>query len=416
MSEPRALNVLLIAPCCDKTDVGESRSTWQWVKGLSEHHQVTLLTYHKRNRPRAKTQLPNTRVIEYRDLPIVGRFERFNSMLKPGYVSFYFKARTWIKKYLKTNEPFDIVHQSSPLALRYPTPVQGLNIPYIIGPLGGSLKLPPSFHDIHEKQAWYIKLRELDAFRIKQDPLLKRSYEGAESILGVGQYVKDLLSELSIRRFDIMSETGVENVFPKTSEKNNDKIRLLYVGRVIKRKGVRYLIKALSTINDKNNIHLDILGQGDDMEYCRQEINRQHLGKYISMHGQCSPDQVQKYYKQADVFVFPSLCEPSGNVVLEAMSNECVPIVFNYGGPGEVIDQRCGIKLNSNNPEALISDLGRSIVELVNNPDKIKQLGKNALKRIEDNYLWDKKINWMNHHYQQLIEKRRIKDNVHELK
>ncbi len=89
--------VLLIAPTCDGTDVGEAWVAYQWAKGLRADHDVTLLTYAKRGRPTAASQLPGLRVVEWQEPRLLGRFERLNSMLKPGFVAFYVRSRRWIR-------------------------------------------------------------------------------------------------------------------------------------------------------------------------------------------------------------------------------------------------------------------------------------------------------------------------------
>ena len=68
--------LLLIAPTVDGTDVGEAWVAFQWVKRLSERHDVTLLTYTKRGRPPASEQLPGCRVVEWNEPPFIGRAER----------------------------------------------------------------------------------------------------------------------------------------------------------------------------------------------------------------------------------------------------------------------------------------------------------------------------------------------------
>src|SRR5262245_52808973 len=137
--------LLLIAPTCDGQDVGEAWVAYQWARGLAKRHDVTLLTYYKRGRLPASRQLTGLDVIEWPEPPLVGRAERLNSMLKPGYVPFYLKARRWIRHALARGERFDLAHQPVPVAMRYPSPVAGLGIPYIIGPVGGSLGSPPEF-------------------------------------------------------------------------------------------------------------------------------------------------------------------------------------------------------------------------------------------------------------------------------
>ncbi len=108
----------MIAPGCDGTDVGESWSCFQWAKGVSEHCDLTVLTLRRRSQTPLARQLPNARVVDWPDLPLVARFERFNSLLKPGYVKFYVQARHWLKQQLATGNRFDLVHQVGPIALR----------------------------------------------------------------------------------------------------------------------------------------------------------------------------------------------------------------------------------------------------------------------------------------------------------
>ncbi len=61
------------------------------------------------------------------------------------------------------------------LALRYPSPATGLGAPVVVGPLAGSLETPPGFEGETSGEPWYVKLRRLDRFRIRHDPLLRRT-------------------------------------------------------------------------------------------------------------------------------------------------------------------------------------------------------------------------------------------------
>ena len=130
--------VLLIAPTCDGDDVGEAWVAFQWASRLARRHDVTVLTYHKRGKRTAAEQLPGVRVIEWIEPPLLGRAERLNSLLKPGYLPFYWRARRWIRAALAAGEHFDVAHQVSPVAMRYPSPAIGLGIPVVIGPTGES--------------------------------------------------------------------------------------------------------------------------------------------------------------------------------------------------------------------------------------------------------------------------------------
>src|SRR5271168_1879666 len=76
------LKLLLITSGCDGMDVGEAWNSFQWASRLGQRHDVTLLTFRHRDRPSTVPQLPGVRVIEWLDWPFIGRWDRFNSMLK----------------------------------------------------------------------------------------------------------------------------------------------------------------------------------------------------------------------------------------------------------------------------------------------------------------------------------------------
>src|SRR5687768_14095831 len=84
--------VLLVAPTIDGTDIGEAWVAYQWATNLAAGHDLTVLTYRKRDRPPAADQLSGVRVIEWLEPPIVGRTERLNSLLKPAYFPFAWSA------------------------------------------------------------------------------------------------------------------------------------------------------------------------------------------------------------------------------------------------------------------------------------------------------------------------------------
>lgn len=403
---PERLRILLLAAGCDATDVGEIWSNHQWIRRLGAHHDITLLTYRKRNRPSAIDQLPEVRVVEWLDLPFAGHFDRFNSMLKPGYLQFYQRARAWIRRAQRHGESFDLVHQLSPLAIRYPSPATGFGMPLIVGPLAGSLETPASFSREFGGTRWYTNLRALDRWRFHHDPWLRSTLSTANIVIGVAPYVNQLLREIPIRRFEIMSETGVISLpHDWKRERGDDQtIRLLYVGRITRSKGVRDAVRAMKYLRDVLNLTLDVVGDGEDVSECRREAAELCVSNRIRFHGRIARQAVDKFYEQSDIFLFPSLREPSGNAVLEAMSYGLPMIVAANGGPGYVVDNSCGYRIEPREPQQYAADLAGAIRELAHNRVLRQEMGIAARKKIAEQFLWDKKVEWMNHLYAEVIK------------
>jgi glycosyltransferase involved in cell wall biosynthesis len=395
--------LLLIAPTCDGQDIGEAWVAYQWVSRLAKRHDVTLLTYHKRNKTPASEQLPGVRVVEWTEPALVWRAERLNSLLKPGYIPFYLQARRWIRQALARGERFDLAHQPVPVAMRYPSPVAGLGIPYIIGPVGGSLDSPAGFDREDDTAPWYVGLRRLDRLRMRRDPLLRRTYEGASCVIGIAPYVHDMLVERSIRRFEVMSETGIDKLSePVDRSARSGQVRLLYVGRLVRTKGAREAIRAMSFLRDLPVV-LDIVGDGVDRSACETLASELDVAGRVVFHGRLAHNQVSDFYRAADIFVFPSYREPGGNVTFEAMGAGLPLVVSNRGGPGSAVDDTCGIRLCPISPEQYARDIAGAIRRLVDSRDLRLSLGNGARRRVAEIALWDRKIDHLESLYAKVV-------------
>jgi glycosyltransferase involved in cell wall biosynthesis len=393
------LRLLVIAPC-NRDDVGEARIAYEWASRVSRHQDVTLLTYRKRGHASAIDQLPDAHVVEWLEPPLMGRYERFNSMLRPAYIPFYFQARRWIKAALSNGARFDVAHQPVPAALRYPSPLAGLGIPYAIGPVGGSLASPPGFED--DTAPWYVGLRALDRARLRHDPLVRRTFAEASCVLGIAPYVRETLHDVRLRRFEVMLDSGID-ALPEATDRTarSEPLRLLYVGRLVRTKGARDLIRALGLVRDLPVV-LDVVGVGSDRETCAELVDDLGLRDRVAFHGRLNRSEVDEFYRNADVFVFPSYREAGGIVVTEAMSHGLPVIVSNRGGPGNTVDDTCGIRVPAVTPEQYTGAIAGAIRQLAGDAALRHRLGACARDRIAELTVWDHKIDRITEIYKEI--------------
>lgn len=396
----RALSVLLIAPTIDRTDVGESWVGYQWARHLSERFETTVLTYRKRGRPSAIPQLPHARVIEWTEPAGLGRAERLNSLAKPAYVAFYVRSRRWIRAALARGERFDAGHQPLPVAMRYPSPLAGLGIPYVLGPVGGSLPSPAGFED-GDTAPWYVGLRKIDPWRLRHDRLLRRTYADAAVVLGIAPYVGDALAGTPLRDLRFMPETALDALPDWQPAPRDGAVRLLFVGRLVRTKGAREAIRAMASLHDRD-VTLDVVGDGFDRAACEQLVTELDLGGRVRFHGARSRADVESFYRSADIFVFPSFREPGGNVVFEAMGHHLPVVTCDRGGPGAAVDDSSGIRVAVESPEQLVRDLGRALRTLVTDPALRASMGDAARARAERIGLWAGKIDEISEIYESI--------------
>lgn len=385
--------VLALAPYCDGTDVGEAWCAFQWVNELSKEADVTLLSLERPGRKPLMEQLENTRVISQAEPSWARSHERLNAMAKLSYRTYFSWAKKQIRALLADGQQFDVAHQFSPIALRFPSPLKHFSIPYVLGPLGGSLSTPDAFKAECETAAWYTRLRGIDSFRLRYDPLLKSSYRKASAVLGVAPYVECLLQHCNVQRFEVMSELGIAAVKAPSPEKFGRKgVRLLHVGRGVRTKGLRDLIRALAHLKDVEGLHLDVAGKGPEMPVCEKLAHDLGVAHLVTFHGQIARADVDKLYAQADLFAFPSFREPSGSVIYEALSHGVPSIVADRGGPGYVVDDTCGFRVPVTDPETFSLQIANAIRTLAGMPELRRSLSEGAILKMQQIALWPSKI------------------------
>lgn len=384
--------VLLVAPNVDGHDVGEAYVAFKWAEALAERVDLTVLSFEREGRVPLADQLPCARVISWPEPKWAMKHERFNAMLKPAWPIFSRHVKNWIRSAQAGGEVFDIAHQLMPQAARYACPLKKTGIPYVIGPLGGALETPAGFKSEVGSASWFTRLRGLDKWRLAYDPWLRSSYAKAALVLGVAPYMKEILSSVALQRFEPVLELGIESLAPQVERHNStEKLNLLHVGRGVRTKGLRDVVRALAELKDMPGVTLTSAGAGEEIELCRREAEALGVADRVTFLGRIPREEVEQLYRDADVFAFPSFREPAGGVLYEAMRWGLPVISVKRGGPDWIIDESCGLKLDCTTPEALASDIATAVRLLAADPAMRQRLGSNSADKLARTGLWGDK-------------------------
>ena len=176
-----------------------------------------------------------------------------------------------------------------------------------------------------------------------------------------------------------------------------DKLTVLYVGRLEKRKGIRDLFEAIPTILEQvpnvqfiiagsDNSHRDGFHAQNGMDY--PTYFSRHHAKYnnnVTFLGYVSEEKLQSLYQSCDLFVAPSLYESFGLIYLEAM-NFAKPVVgCHAGGIPEVVDDGVtGVLV----PPANAKELSNAIINLLQSPQKLYEMGAAGRQQLEDKFTY----------------------------
>lgn len=404
------MKVLMITWACDLEDVSEPSVAARWVTEISKDHDVTLIAVSRPDRYGCvQKQFPNLDVIEWCDIRVPKFLERFRAIVKPGYLPFYIRARRFLKR-LVAEKKFDVIHHLSPFAWRYPSPATGLGVPVVRGPVAGGLKTPVALDRAASKRgAWFMPLRKTDDMRISYDPWLRASYMQADHVLLAAPYVAKLLARLPFRASSIEIEHGLADdestEFELKQSDVGSKVRLLFVGRIIPTKGLRYALRALSIARMRKSIVFDVVGDGEDRAACELEVNSLGLADSVTFRGWQDRSQVERFYRAADVFVFPSFREPTGGVLLEAMRFGLPIITCAYGGPESMVEDSFGVKVFPESEDQFVSELAAGIDRLASDQKLRFSMGKTAAQVAEERYSWAAKRARVGAVYARLAEK-----------
>lgn len=162
----------------------------------------------------------------------------------------------------------------------------------------------------------------------------------------------------------------------------NNKILVLYSGRIIPEKGVYELTRAVSEMNDACLIIAGGTNFADSKktEYLNKVCDIVSKSDNIIMTGYIPKEELQKYYYISDVVCVPSRWEePAALVTVEAMRMGKPLIVTKVGGMVEYVDSKCAIMVD--NDEKLVENLRKVIKELNDDREKLKIMGKYSIER-----------------------------------
>ena len=138
---------------------------------------------------------------------------------------------------------------------------------------------------------------------------------------------------------------------------------VLFAGRFSKEKNVPLLLRAVAALAPhRPALRLHLCGIGPDENALRLLVRKLDIESIVTFAGWADRDRLRDYYSAANVFVLPSISEPLGRVVLEAMACETLVLATNVGGPSDVIThEKNGLLLPPDNVEAWRGAIARAL-------------------------------------------------------
>jgi glycosyltransferase involved in cell wall biosynthesis len=163
---------------------------------------------------------------------------------------------------------------------------------------------------------------------------------------------------------------------------NTSTLKIGYVGRILKQKGVGVLLDAFTQVFPKEKFQLDICGDGPDLVKYKREYASD---KNIFFHGRISREDVRQFYKNCDVIVLVVVDYPEGlnGVVLEAGASGCCVVTTDTPGINEIIEDKItGYFVPVNDSKAL----SERLMYLLQHRDEMMKMGDTLQKKIQEKF------------------------------
>ncbi len=360
-----------------------------WPGGVTNHisqlahrftdigHQVKILTPHSpsRSMPMDGDFVPLGRSIP---VPSGGSIARIS-------LSIWLYRRI---KALLNKEAFDVVHLHEPLAPFLPLCVLQCSKALNVG----------TFHAFHGSHR---------AYRVSH-LLLKGLYQKLDGRIAVSDAARQYVSKFFPGEYRIIPnginlEDFAANVEP-ISELQDGKTNILFVGRLEKRKGLRYLLEAFAQLKwEFPNTRLIVVGPGNPDKECYRILSERNLQDVLFV-GVVDYHELPRYYHTAHIFCSPATGKESfGIVLLEAMASG-VPIVasriegysalLNDGEHGSLVSPRDSVALAD------------ALALLIRHPELGQQMAAKARRGVEE-FRWQTVAQQVLDYYQDLLEERK---------
>ncbi len=410
------LRILLLAPGCSPETISMPYVTYSHAAALAQLHDVTLVIGSPSEDPvrRAKAPFRSIEVVRMRwleriyawSLRWIFKYNFYTQVLTAfGYpFSLAFEWRAWrqLRRRIFAGE-FDVVLRIMPMTPSLPSPfaffLRKGPIPFVLGPLNGGLPWLPGFRQLENQKEWIANLRNLYRYL----PFARSTYRHAAAILAASSQTYAEFAGYRGKLF-FVPEPGIARSLcfgDSRSPGPNVKLELIFVGGLVPLKACDLALRAAAPLLRSDLARFTVVGDGPERSRLEELASSLGIEKGISFAGWLNHAEVLRLLRSADIFLFPSLRDNGAGVVFEALATGVVPVVADFGGPGDIVHSEVGYKVPLTNESEFVSQMETILTELAANRDLLNRLREQGMSYARERLTWDAKaqsttrvLNW----------------------
>ncbi len=408
------MKVLLSAYACEPGKGSEPRLGWMWVKHLSRHHEVWVIT-RANNRARIEAELKRNPSVKatflYYDLP---PYLSFWKKGRRGYhlyyylwqVGIYLKFRRLIKK-----EKFDVVQHITFGNNWQPSFLSLASENFVWGPVGGENTPWPIFKSLPWRHKIKEGLRETIRFLGQHlDPFVRITACRAQVILETSSPGAHLpYSRRSRRKIVKFPQNAISpEEIPFSWEeikkaKEGERFVIAYIGEFVPWKGILFVKDALKEFaeNAEKDWEAVLAGYGPEYERVKRELSS--LGERVKLPGKISMEEVWRILKRAHVFLYPSFHHGQSTILMQAMA--CgLPVICLEGDATAHTAEDAGVAVKPGPRKKVVREISLALRRLYENRALAREMGERARRLLMEKHLWENRIKSINSLYHKVVQ------------
>lgn len=226
-------------------------------------------------------------------------------------------------------------------------------------------------------------------------PFLRWSVRTADEVTAISSATARAVHEVSPRPVHIVPyAAALEDAgrpVGRPALEGSGPLRLLFVGRLVERKGVSDLIRALAITRRTREAELTIVGEGEWESELRREAAACQVAEHVLFTGRVSATELAAQYEHADIFVLPAVVDAKGDteglgvVLLEALRFERPVVGSALGGIPDIIQPGCtGWLTPARDPEAL----ARTLLAIADRPEWARDTARRGRRIVRERFSW----------------------------
>jgi glycosyltransferase involved in cell wall biosynthesis len=400
------LRILVLAPDSNPEQVSIPYVTYFHAAALAELNDVTLVVRSTVEDPVRRAKAP-FRTIEVVRMPWLERIYAwsFQKIFKSNFASqavtafgypfaLAFEWHAWrqLRQRILGGE-FDVVLRIVPMTAVLPSPfaffLRKKPIPFVIGPINGGLPFVKGFSQADGQKEWISGLRGLYRFL----PFARSTYRHAAAIIAASSQTYAEFAAYGNKMF-FVPEPGIARSLcykDSRSPQPGAKLELIFVGGLIPCKACDLALRGAAPLIQSDLARFTVVGDGPERNRLEQLVRSLGIEKAVSFCGWVSHEEVLRRLRSADVMVFPSVRDFGAGVVFEALATGAVPVVADFGGPGDIVQAEVGYKVPLTNESDVVAQIERILTELAHNRTRLEQLRCQGMAYVRERLTWEAK-------------------------